>query len=109
MKRPNLPIIILVTALTAALIGATGAIILMSWSHQELPPSCTALPVRFVMQDPECAQKLLDAMNVSNVRIIRPNRFFTGPAACAIPNSCNGTTADRRVNPVAPDGGQSRS
>ncbi|MBU0717176.1 MAG: hypothetical protein KJ749_02925 [Planctomycetes bacterium] len=31
---------------------------------------CAALPTRFVLESPECAQKLLDAMNVSNVRIV---------------------------------------
>ena len=31
---------------------------------------CAALPTRFVLESPECAQKLLDAMNVSNVRVV---------------------------------------
>ena len=31
---------------------------------------CAALPTRFVLDSPECAQKLLDAMNVSNVRVV---------------------------------------
>ncbi|MBN2560209.1 MAG: hypothetical protein JXQ75_04700 [Phycisphaerae bacterium] len=30
---------------------------------------CAALPTRFVLGAPECAQKLLDAMNISNVRV----------------------------------------
>ena len=37
-------------------------------SAGELP--CAALPTRFVLDSPECAQKLLDAMNVSNVRVV---------------------------------------
>jgi hypothetical protein len=101
--------IVLVTALTAALIGATAAIVLMSWSQQERQPPGLALPVRFIMQDPECAQKLLDAMNISNVRITRPDRFFTGRVSCAIPGFCNGTAADRGITPFVPDGRQPRS
>ena len=31
---------------------------------------CAALPTRFVLESPECAQKLLDTMNVSNVRVV---------------------------------------
>lgn len=34
---------------------------------------CAALPTRFVLDEPECAQKLLEAMNVSNVRVVRHN------------------------------------
>ena len=31
---------------------------------------CAAIPTRFVLDSPECAQKLLDAMNVSKVRVV---------------------------------------
>ena len=31
---------------------------------------CPAIPTRFVLDDPECADKLLRAMNVTNVRIL---------------------------------------
>lgn len=31
---------------------------------------CEAIPVKFVLENPECADKLLRAMNVSNVRIL---------------------------------------
>ena len=30
---------------------------------------CPAIPTRLILEDPVCAQKLLDVMNVSNVRI----------------------------------------
>ncbi len=35
------------------------------------PPSlpCGAVPTRLILEDPICAQKLLDSMNVTNVRI----------------------------------------
>ncbi|MCK4342529.1 MAG: hypothetical protein KAY37_12490 [Phycisphaerae bacterium] len=41
---------------------------------------CAALPTRFVLESPECAQKLLDAMNVSNVRVV-PRTTDTPPQA----------------------------
>lgn len=34
----------------------------------ELP--CAAIPTRFVMQEPVCAQKLIEAMNLTNVRVL---------------------------------------
>jgi hypothetical protein len=95
MKQPQFSIIVTATALVASLLGATIAIGLVSWSHQERPPSCTALPTRFVLQDPECAQKLLDAMNVSSVRIAKLDRFFTGPVSWPNATSRNGTPIAR--------------
>ncbi len=38
-------------------------------THPDALP-CAAFPNRFVLDSPECAQKLLDAMNVSNVRVV---------------------------------------
>jgi len=41
---------------------------LKSYQRESLP--CQALPIRFVMDEPECADKLLRSMNVSNVRVL---------------------------------------
>lgn len=45
---------------------------------EDRPPNrgslpCAALPTRFVLDSPECAQKLLEAMNVTNVRVHEAN------------------------------------
>lgn len=34
------------------------------------PLPCPAIPTRFVLEEPACAQRLLEAMNVTNVRIV---------------------------------------
>ena len=34
------------------------------------PLPCRAVPTRFVMEEPECANKLLRSMNITNVRIL---------------------------------------
>jgi len=39
--------------------------------RSDLP--CAAIPTRFVLDDPECADKLLRAMNVTNVRVLPKN------------------------------------
>ena len=41
----------------------------LSGAPRSLP--CAAVPTRLILEDPSCAQKLLDAMNVTNVRIQR--------------------------------------
>ena len=34
---------------------------------------CAAIPTRYILQEPECADKLLKAMNVTNVHILSWN------------------------------------
>lgn len=31
---------------------------------------CAAIPTRFVAQEPVCAQKLIESMNITNVRVV---------------------------------------
>ena len=40
-----------------------------SLQHESLP--CKAVPVEFVIEEPECADKLLTSMNITNVRIMQ--------------------------------------
>lgn len=39
---------------------------------------CAAIPTRFVMQEPVCAQKLIEAMHVTNVRVLTNESQFGG-------------------------------
>ena len=43
---------------------------LKSCQHKRESLPCQAVPVSFVMDEPECADKLLRTMNVTNVRIL---------------------------------------
>lgn len=43
---------------------------LKSFEHRRESLPCQALPVRFVIDEPECTDKLLRSMNVSNVQIL---------------------------------------
>jgi len=38
---------------------------------QPLVP-CGAIPTRFMMEEPECAERLLRSMNVTNVHVVSP-------------------------------------
>ncbi|MBN2447741.1 MAG: hypothetical protein JXO22_13490 [Phycisphaerae bacterium] len=40
---------------------------------------CAALPTRFVLGEPECAQKLLEAMNVTNVQVLSKRSRLSPP------------------------------
>lgn len=53
--------------------GANRTLVAMAMNRgnsEALP--CAAIPTRFVLQEPACAQKLLETMNVTNVRIRAP-------------------------------------
>ena len=39
---------------------------------------CASIPTRFVLEQPECAQKLLEAMNVTNVRVLPVMSYLNG-------------------------------
>ena len=45
--------------------------------HEPLP--CKAVPVQFVSEEPECADKLLKSMNISNVRIMPAEDLVSFP------------------------------
>jgi hypothetical protein len=38
--------------------------------EERLSNLCTALPIRLIMEDPECAQEYVESMNVTNLRIM---------------------------------------
>lgn len=48
-------------------------------------PRCTAIPVKLILEDPECADKLLRAMNVTNVRVGRADRSEDSGADYTLP------------------------
>ena len=57
--------------------------------HARDPLPCGAIPIGFVMEEPECADKLLRSMNVTNVRILSPktlNAARTEPVTKYRPN-----------------------
>jgi hypothetical protein len=37
---------------------------------------CGAVPTRFVIEEPECADRLLRSMNVTNVHILQESDFY---------------------------------
>ena len=43
---------------------------LKSCQHKRESLPCQAVPTRFVIEEPDCANKLLRSMNVTNVRIL---------------------------------------
>ena len=43
----------------------------MSYQNRRRSLPCQAIPIRFVIEEPECANTLLRSMNVTNVHIMR--------------------------------------
>ena len=69
MRKATLAIVLLWIVLVG--VAANLGITLKCRSRQEAGPSlpCAAIPTRFVMEHPDCADKLLRSMNVTNVRV----------------------------------------
>ena len=69
MKKATLTIVLLWIVLAA--VAANTVMTLKSRSSQSCDASlpCAAIPTRFVMEHPDCADKLIRAMNVTNVRV----------------------------------------
>jgi hypothetical protein len=65
-----LMVCIVVLLVVNILLTAQGLKRLKSWQNKEESLPCKAVPIRFVMDEPECADKLLRSMNVSNVRVL---------------------------------------
>jgi len=72
----TLALLVLIAVLLVANLCVTGMILkqgrpVLPAVTRSLP--CEAVPVRFVLDEPECADKLLRAMNVTNVRVVARN------------------------------------
>ena len=70
MKQKGTVLIVVLLVMVLIGIGIDIAITIKAMSSIPTKPSlpCAAIPTRFVMEYPECADRLLQAMNVSNVR-----------------------------------------
>ncbi len=69
-----LPVLTLALAIVTLIGVATNTVTMLKLTAElkRAPPRalpCSAIPTRLVLEDPICAQKLLDSMNVTNVRI----------------------------------------
>ena len=65
-----LMICIILLLVTNIYLTAQGLKRLKSFQSTQKSLPCQALPIQFVMNEPECADKLLRSMNVSNVRVM---------------------------------------
>jgi hypothetical protein len=60
--------VLLVLLLIAVMADVTVRLLLMA--EEKVPSRCLAIPTRFILKHPECAQRLVEASNVTNVRIL---------------------------------------
>ena len=65
-----LMVCIFVILVTNILLTVQGLKRLKSCQNQKESLPCQAVPIRFVMDEPECTDKLLRSMNMSNVRVL---------------------------------------
>lgn len=62
----------LVTVLVVLVLGMLiiNAMILLRFGRSRASKPCLTVPTRFILEYPDCAEKLVQAANVSNVRIV---------------------------------------
>ena len=65
--------VLLVLLLIAVMADVTVRLLLMA--EEKVPSRCLAIPTRFILEYPECAQRLVEAANVTNVRIVATDTF----------------------------------
>ncbi len=66
---------LLVLVLTALVVNA---VIMLRCVRARASKPCLAIPTRFILEYPECAEKLVHAANLSNVRIVLPGALDGG-------------------------------
>ena len=66
-------VVLLLTNILLTVKLAQGLERLKSCQYQRESLPCQAVPTQFVIDEPECANKLLRSMNVTNVRILPAN------------------------------------
>ena len=71
-KKSRWVMVLLVLLLAALIVNVA----IMLKSVRSKP--CLAIPTRFILEYPECAEKLVTALNVSGVRIVLPGQLEGG-------------------------------
>jgi len=76
-KKSKRVMVMLAFVFTALIINA---VIMLRSTRSKASKPCLAIPTRFILEYPECAEKLVRAANVSNVRIVPPGALDGGAA-----------------------------
>ena len=76
MKKSN--IILIVIVLLAANLIVSSLLLSRPIAQNQCPEKsrsllCEAMPIKFALDNPDCANKLLMAMNVTNVKVLPQN------------------------------------
>ena len=62
--------VLLILLLIAVMADVTTRLLLLA--EEKEPSRCLAIPTRFILEYPECAQRLVEAANLTNIRIVPP-------------------------------------
>ena len=65
--------VLLMLLLIAIMADMTVRLILLK--EEKTPSRCLAIPTQYVLEHPECADKLLQAANINNVHIVQAGTF----------------------------------
>ena len=96
-KRIRLIVILLIVILLAVVADITIRILPPAKAKQQ--PQCLAVPTSFIMEHPDCADKLVQAANLTNVRIVSPKTLESQRYDQSV--EANKTNGSVEVNHVA--------
>lgn len=83
LRQPRrTPTIILAALAVSLLVNLVLSVVLLPIHPQGSPPAtrptgvlpCQAIPTKLILEDPACADKLIQAMNVTGVRVLPKDR-----------------------------------
>lgn len=95
-KRIRLIVILLIVILLAVVADITIRILPPAKAKQQ--PQCLAVPTSFIMEYPDCADKLVQAANLTNIRIVSPKTLDSGRYDQSVEaNNTNGLVEDSNI------------
>jgi hypothetical protein len=74
-KRIKLIVILLIVILIAVMVDITIRVLPSAKPKQQ--PRCLAVPAKFIMEYPDCANKLVQAANLTNIHIVSPGTLWS--------------------------------
>jgi hypothetical protein len=99
---------ILLVGMQVLLLAAMVGNLWVTLRHQHEPPPkpplpCSSLPMNFIHDYPECADHLLQSMNITRIRIVRANesdlfRVNRSDRLLAIKNNASREAVERLLN-----------
>lgn len=72
MEEENLKWVMILLVLVLVAIVADVSVRLSPAAKSKPQSRCLAIPTKFIMENPDCTNKLIEAANLTNIRVVPP-------------------------------------